>query len=72
VQADADDEADAAADEEGADVTTRESPTDDPVDAADLCWVQVSKLPSARSKAVLKSGSCCFKRKLFMIVVVHY
>jgi imidazole glycerol phosphate synthase subunit HisF len=38
------------------------------VDGADdgFDLVQVSKFPSARSNAVLKSGSCCLIRKLFM------
>jgi hypothetical protein len=51
-----------------ADVDASGSPTD--VDAADLGLVQVSKFPCARSNAVLKSGSCCLMRTLFMGMVL--
>ena len=61
-------DAESDADDEGVDIDAGAalllSPFD--VDGADFDLVQVSKLPSARSNAVLKSGSCCFTRKLFM------
>jgi hypothetical protein len=63
-------EGDAEYDAEGVDVDVDVaagvllSPSD--VDAAGFDLVQVSKFSSARSNAVLKSGSCCFTRKLFM------
>jgi hypothetical protein len=53
---------------DGVGVVAGEASPTDLVDAAGFVLVQVSKFPSARSKAVLKSGSCCFTRKLFMIV----
>jgi hypothetical protein len=67
VQVHAEGDAGVEVEAEGVDVSAGESPTDAPVDAADVDFlVQVSKFSSARSNAVLKSGSCCFTRKLFM------
>jgi hypothetical protein len=50
------------------DVAAGEASPTDLVDGADFVLVHVSKFPSARSNAVLKSGSCCFNSKLFMVV----
>jgi hypothetical protein len=74
-EGDAELEVDADADDDDADVDFAAgvllSPFDVDVDVdvdAVGCFdmVHVSKLPSARSNAVLKSGSCCLTRKLFM------